>query len=338
MPFDGLTLKRRFRRFLGSSVEFDLAPYMARLARIDRLATEVAATDDAGLTAWARRLKTRVGEGVSLDQVLDELFALVREASERVLGTRPFDEQIVGGLAMHQGKIAEMQTGEGKTLAAVAAVALNALPGHGVQVLTFNDHLARRKRQALVTEIRPSSAYGSAEYSDAVVRYRERYFSVPGARLDVVGAVFVPDRVQNFFGCGLLLSQPFFRRQRHPANSGRRFSGDWRMPSRRPVLHLTHGYVGQRHLHAGDRRRHERAPADRDPLTPANRRGPSWMNSATMENDAALGLGGNPMRFPLIASALVASALVLAAVLLAPPPLTAPNGPRRGRRSANPMK
>ena len=147
MPLDGLTLKRRFRRFLGSSVEFDLAPYMARQARIDRLATEVAATDDAGLTAWARRLKTRVGEGVTLDHVLDELFALVREASERVLGTRPFDEQIVGGLAMHQGKIAEMQTGEGKTLAAVAPVALNALPGHGVHVLTFNDYLARRGRR-----------------------------------------------------------------------------------------------------------------------------------------------------------------------------------------------
>ena len=76
--------------------------------------------------------------------MLDELFALVREASERVLGTRPFDEQIVGGLAMNQGKIAEMQTGEGKTLAAVAPVALNALAGHGVHVLTFNDYLARR--------------------------------------------------------------------------------------------------------------------------------------------------------------------------------------------------
>ena len=137
-------LKRRFRRLLGSSVEFDPAPYMARLARIDRLATEVAATDDAGLTAWAGGLKTRVGEGVSLDRVLDELFALVREATERVLGTRPFDEQIVGGLAMNQGKIAEMQTGEGKTLAAVAPVALNALAGRGAHVLTFNDYLARR--------------------------------------------------------------------------------------------------------------------------------------------------------------------------------------------------
>ncbi len=144
MPLDRLTLKRRFRRILGSSVEFDLAPYMARLARIDRLATEVTATDDAGLTARARRLKTRVGEGASLDLVLDELFALVREASERVLGTRPFDEQIVGGLAIDQGKIAEMQTGEGKTLAAVAPVALNALAGHGAHVLTFNDYLARR--------------------------------------------------------------------------------------------------------------------------------------------------------------------------------------------------
>ena len=144
MPLDRLTLKRRFRRLVGSSVEFDLAPYMARLARIDRLATEVAATDDAGLTAWACKLKTRVGEGAALDLVLDELFALVREASERVLGTRPFDEQIVGGLAMNQGKIAEMQTGEGKTLAAVAPVALDALAGHGAHVLTFNDYLARR--------------------------------------------------------------------------------------------------------------------------------------------------------------------------------------------------
>ena len=144
MPLDRLTLKRRFRRLLGSSVEFDLAPYRTRLARIDGLAAEVAATDDAGLTAWARRLKTRVDEGVSLDQVLDELFALVREASERVLGTRPFDEQIVGGLAMNQGRIAEMQTGEGKTLAAVAPVSLNALAGRGAHVLTFNDYLARR--------------------------------------------------------------------------------------------------------------------------------------------------------------------------------------------------
>ena len=144
MPLDRLTLKRRFRRLVGSSVEFDLAPYMARLARIDRLATEVAATDDAGLTARARRLKTQVGEGASLDLVLDELFALAREASERVLGTRPFDEQIVSGLAMNEGKIAEMQTGEGKTLAAVAPVALDALAGHGAHVLTFNDYLARR--------------------------------------------------------------------------------------------------------------------------------------------------------------------------------------------------
>ena len=144
IPLDLLTLKRRFRRILGSSVEFDLAPYTTRLSRIDGWAAEVAASDDSGLTGWTGRLRADVGDGVPLDQVLDELFALAREASQRVLGTRPFDEQIVGGLAMHDGKIAEMQTGEGKTLAAVAPVALNALTGRGVHVLTFNDYLARR--------------------------------------------------------------------------------------------------------------------------------------------------------------------------------------------------
>ena len=138
-------LKRRSRRFLGSSVEFDLAPYMARHARIDRLATEVAATDDAGLTAWARRLKTRVGEGYRSTRCWTSCSRWSVRHRNGCWGSRPFDEQIVGGLAMHQGKIAEMQTGEGKTLAAVAPVALNALAGHGVHVLTFNnDCLARR--------------------------------------------------------------------------------------------------------------------------------------------------------------------------------------------------
>ena len=109
-----LTLKRRFRRILGSSVEFDLEPYTTRLERIDGWAAEVAASDDAGLTRWAGRLRADVGDGVGLDQVLDELFALAREASQRVLGTRPFDEQIVGGLAMHHGKIAEFADRRGQ--------------------------------------------------------------------------------------------------------------------------------------------------------------------------------------------------------------------------------
>ena len=92
----------------------------------------------------ARALRQQARAGRPLDELLPECFALVREISHRVLGERPYDEQMLAGIALHQGRLVEMQTGEGKTLAAVAPVALNALCGRGVHVLTFNDYLARR--------------------------------------------------------------------------------------------------------------------------------------------------------------------------------------------------
>jgi preprotein translocase subunit SecA len=131
-------------RLRGLPIERDLSPYRERLARISGLEPEVEPLPDAGLTSRARGLRARVGEGAPVETVLEEAFALAREAARRALGQRPFDEQVLAGLALAEGRIAEMATGEGKTLAAVAPVFLHALGGRGAHVLTFNDYLARR--------------------------------------------------------------------------------------------------------------------------------------------------------------------------------------------------
>ncbi len=133
-----------FHRLRGRHIEFDLKPYQKLLTKINRYEHELETVEDSQLKKMSADLITRARDGVGLDGLLIEAFALVREASRRVLGLRPFDVQIIGGLAMHQGKVAEMQTGEGKTLVAVLPAYLNALTGRGVHVLTFNDYLARR--------------------------------------------------------------------------------------------------------------------------------------------------------------------------------------------------
>ncbi len=131
-------------RLRGRPIEHDLSAYRKTLARVCALEPAVAALPDAGLTEWARTLRARVADGAEVASQLPEAFALAREAARRTLGQRPFDEQVLAGLALAQGKIAEMATGEGKTLAAVAPVFLQALAGRGAHVLTFNDYLARR--------------------------------------------------------------------------------------------------------------------------------------------------------------------------------------------------
>ena len=100
--------------------------------------------DDASLQAKTAEFKQKIAAGSSLDDILPEVFAVVREASKRVMGMRHFDVQLMGGMALHQGKIAEMRTGEGKTLTATLPVYLNALTGRGVHVVTVNDYLAQR--------------------------------------------------------------------------------------------------------------------------------------------------------------------------------------------------
>jgi len=114
------------------------------VARINALEPAIAKLTDDELRAKTAEFKTRFSNGEGLESLLHEAFAVVREASKRVLGMRHFDVQLIGGMVLHQGKISEMRTGEGKTLVATLAVYLNALSGKGVHVVTVNDYLARR--------------------------------------------------------------------------------------------------------------------------------------------------------------------------------------------------
>src|SRR5262249_53013913 len=118
--------------------------YQPRVDAINALEPELAALSNDALRARTEAFKKQVSEGASLDDILVPAFATVREAAKRTLEQRHFDVQLVGGMVLHEGKIAEMKTGEGKTLVATLAVYLNALSGRGVHVVTVNDYLARR--------------------------------------------------------------------------------------------------------------------------------------------------------------------------------------------------
>jgi len=118
--------------------------YEQRVARISGYEDEMVASSDEELREFADELRARARDGESLDDLLPECFALVREAGKRALGMRHFDVQLIGGMVLHDGTIAEMRTGEGKTLTATSAVVLNTLAGRGVHVVTVNDYLARR--------------------------------------------------------------------------------------------------------------------------------------------------------------------------------------------------
>lgn len=131
-------------RVFGSSNERQLRQLNRIVVKINALEPEMEKLSDAQLQAKTEEFKQRIAGGESLDKVLPEAFAVCREASRRVLGMRHYDVQLIGGMVLHLGKIAEMRTGEGKTLVATLPVYLNALEGQGVHVVTVNDYLARR--------------------------------------------------------------------------------------------------------------------------------------------------------------------------------------------------
>ncbi|HON38382.1 MAG: preprotein translocase subunit SecA [Desulfomonilia bacterium] len=131
-------------KLIGSKNDRELRRIRPLLERINELEPEFKAKDDSALRAMTATFRQRLDAGASLDDLLPEAFATVREASWRTLGMRPFDVQVLGGIILHEGKIAEMKTGEGKTLVATMPVYLNALLGRGVHVVTVNDYLARR--------------------------------------------------------------------------------------------------------------------------------------------------------------------------------------------------
>src|ERR1700742_88623 len=114
------------------------------VAKINALEPEMEKLSDEALRGKTTEFRERLAKGETLDDLLIEAFAVVREGAKRTLGQRHFDVQLKGGMVLHQGKIAEMKTGEGKTLVATLAVYLNALEGKGVHVVTVNDYLAKR--------------------------------------------------------------------------------------------------------------------------------------------------------------------------------------------------
>ena len=134
-------------KLVGGSDERVVKKLMGPAEEINELESEFEALSDEQLRAKTEEFRARLSEGEELDDLLDEAFAAVRESAKRTLGQRHFDVQLVGGIVLHQGKIAEMKTGEGKTLVATLAAYLNALEGRGVHVVTVNDYLARRDAQ-----------------------------------------------------------------------------------------------------------------------------------------------------------------------------------------------
>src|SRR2546425_7941797 len=132
------------KKIVGTKNERELRKLQPRVAAINEIEPRVSALNDEQIRARTFELKERLERGVPLDDVLPEAFALCREAGRRTVGMRHFDVQLIGGMVLHHGKIAEMKTGEGKTLVATLAAYLNALTGKGVHVVTVNDYLARR--------------------------------------------------------------------------------------------------------------------------------------------------------------------------------------------------
>ena len=132
------------RKLFGSKNQREIKRMTRIVAQINALESEMQALDLEALKAKRVEFAKRVEGGESLDKILPEAFAVCREVSVRVMGMRHFDVQMIGGMTLHDGRIAEMRTGEGKTLVATLAVYLNAIPGEGVHVVTVNDYLARR--------------------------------------------------------------------------------------------------------------------------------------------------------------------------------------------------
>ena len=137
------------KRFLGDNNDKEIARYREVVEKINALEPQMQNLTDDKLTGYTNKFRERLENGETLDDILPEAFAVVREGSRRVLGMRHFDVQMIGGMCLHEGRIAEMRTGEGKTLVATLPVYLNALTGKGVHVITVNDYLARRDSEEM---------------------------------------------------------------------------------------------------------------------------------------------------------------------------------------------
>jgi len=169
---------KALKRIIGDENERELRKLRPLVEAINRLEPQVEALTDAELRAKTDEFRARLREGETLDQLLPEAFAVVREVAKRRLGMRHFDVQIMGGIVLHQGKIAEMKTGEGKTLVATLPLYLNALEGKGCHLVTQNDYLAKRDVQWM------GPIYHSLGLSVGVLQHEAAYRYNPHANLD----------------------------------------------------------------------------------------------------------------------------------------------------------
>lgn len=161
-------------KFFGPSYAKELKQVQPIISTINALEAQYESLDDAAIVSAVAALKDRVAQGESLDSVLPEMAALTREAARRTMGLRHYDVQLVGGILLHRGRIAEMRTGEGKTLVATIPVALNALAGKGVHVVTVNDYLARRDAVWM------GQVYAALGLSVGVINQGNSYMYDPG--------------------------------------------------------------------------------------------------------------------------------------------------------------
>lgn len=155
-----------------------IAQFHPIVNRINRLETSISALSDEELRLKTVEFRTRISKGATLDKLLPEAFAVVREAARRIIGERHFDVQLLGGIALHRGMIAEMKTGEGKTLTSTLAIYLNALAGKGVHVVTVNDYLAKRDANWM------GSVYHSLGLSTACILQQGFSFRYEPNRMD----------------------------------------------------------------------------------------------------------------------------------------------------------
>ena len=149
-------------RLFGSRNQRVIGGYSKLVSRIGALEASLTSLSDDQLKAKTAEFRDRLAKGATLDDLLPEAFATVREAAKRALGMRHFDVQLIGGMVLHQGKISEMRTGEGKTLVATLPAYLNALPAKGVHVVTVNEYLAQRDADWMAPVSIASSGWKSA--------------------------------------------------------------------------------------------------------------------------------------------------------------------------------
>ena len=145
------------RKIFGSANEKEVRRLWKIVEQINALEDKMESLARADFPEMTARFKERLNRGETLDELLPEAFALVREAAKRTVGLRPYDVQLLGGIVLHQGRIAEMKTGEGKTLVATMPAYLNSLNGQGTHIVTVNDYLARRDSEWMGPIYKPVS-------------------------------------------------------------------------------------------------------------------------------------------------------------------------------------